>query len=85
MLVGCGLEACLAATLATSAFGPCGPGNVIGLLALIGHIPGMLLLLAFRQAAHVSDSLDAGIMVVAQAALFSALAWWVSMQRRGPG
>ncbi len=82
VLVGCGIEACLAATFAASGFGPCGPSNPIGFVGVIGHIPGLLIVEGLGHAVRIPGSAETGVMIGMQAIMFAALAYWIGARRR---
>ncbi len=79
MLIAFVVEAASAGTLAVGSFGPCGPGNPIGLIGMIFHLPGIAAWLALSTVVKLPETVGLGLVVVIQFLFWALLV--VALQR----
>jgi hypothetical protein len=74
-LMGCAIEAGFGELFAVGGFGPCGPGNPLGLVGVIAHVPGILGSMALSAIFHVPDAVGPAVIIVFQLLFWTLLIW----------
>lgn len=79
VLVACAIEGVLAVCFAFARFGPCGPSNGPGMVALLGHLPAMFALGFLGMSEHTPEPVQVMAGLIVQVSFFTlairTLAW----------
>lgn len=66
MLIAAVVESVFAGTFAVGGFGPCGPGNPIGLVGMLAHLPGFAAWLVLSTVLKLPEAAAPALIVALQ-------------------
>jgi hypothetical protein len=79
ILVACAIEGVLAVCFAFAGFGPCGPSNALGTVALLGHVPAMFVFGLLGMSEYTPEPAQVMAGLIVQVSFFTlairTLAW----------
>jgi hypothetical protein len=71
ILVACAIEGVLAVCFAFAGFGPCGPSNALGMVALLGHLPAMFVFGFLGMPEHTPEPVQVMVGLLVQVGFFT--------------